>query len=143
MEDRQRGYLEAMVARGLSVDERYIRSADPTIDNGKQEALGLFKISPRPTAIFAASVMLAVGVLSAARNAGLSVPGDVSVVGFDGIEEGVYHIPSLASMKQPQAEMAHDSVRILLGHIRGGAPHKHLMFSAELTGGESFAPFAE
>ncbi len=90
------------------------------------------------TCLFCISDILAFGALRALHDAGKT--GDISVIGFDGIEEGRYYIPSLATIKQPEEEMAHESVRILLNHIRSGAPHRHLLFDAVFSPGESFAP---
>lgn len=93
--------------------------------------------------LFCISDILAIGAIRAIHDAGLSVPGDISVVGFDGIEEGRYHIPSLATMRQPQREMALKGVEILLAHIRKGAPHQHLLFEPAFSEGESFTPVNE
>lgn len=92
------------------------------------------------TCLFCISDIIAVGAIRAMHDAGLSVPGDISVIGFDGIEEGRYFIPSLATMKQPETRMAHESVSILLNHIRSGAGHRHELFEAVFSPGESFAP---
>lgn len=94
------------------------------------------------TCLFCISDILALGAIRALHDAGLSVPDDVSTIGFDGIEECRYAIPSLATMKQPADRMAHESVRILLNHIRGGAAHCHLLFDAVFSQGESFSPRA-
>lgn len=90
--------------------------------------------------MFCISDILAFGAMRAIHDEGLRIPEDISVLGFDGIEEGKYFIPSLATMKQPESEMAHESVRILLGHIRSGAKHKHLLFNPVFSSGESFSP---
>lgn len=91
------------------------------------------------TCLFCISDILAIGAVRAIHDAGLTVPDNISVVGFDGIDEGRYHIPSLATMRQPQKEMALSGVQILLSHIRKRAPHKHLLFEPSFFMGESFA----
>jgi len=92
------------------------------------------------TGIFCISDILALGAVRALYDAGISVPDEISVIGFDGIDEGRFHIPSLASMYQPDRDMAYETVRILLNNIRSGAKHRHLVFDAEFYKGESFAP---
>ena len=83
------------------------------------------------TAVFCMSDIMAVGAMRALADAGLRVPQDISVLGFDGIELGQYAVPRLATVSQPQQEIADQSVALLLGQIekgcssadaRGGAP---------------------
>lgn len=134
------GFRQALRDGGLYDGEERIAYAGAfTYRAGYEAARALLKQTDF-TCLFCISDILAFGAIRAIYDSGKSVPGDISVVGFDGIEEGRYFIPSLATMKQPEAEMAHESVHILLGHIRGGAPHRHLLFDAVFSEGESFAP---
>lgn len=137
---RIEGFRQALRDAGLyDGEERVAYAGAFTYQAGYEAAKALLKKEDF-TCLFCISDILALGAIRAIYEAGKSVPGDISVVGFDGIEEGRYFIPSLATMKQPETEMAHESVRILLGHIRSGAPHRHLLFDAVFAYGESFAP---
>lgn len=89
--------------------------------------------------LFCISDIMALGAIRAIHDAGLSIPKDVSVIGFDGLDEGRYSIPSLATVKQPGEEMARRSVYILLNRLRTGASHKHDLFNVSFLEGESFA----
>ena len=90
------------------------------------------------TCLFCVSDLMALGAIRAIHDAGLSVPQDISVIGFDGLDEGRYSIPSLATVKQPAKEMATQSVNILLSRLRTGAPYKHKLLKATFLEGESF-----
>jgi len=64
------------------------------------------------------------------------VPGDVSVIGFDGLESGRYTIPELATIRQPSLEIARTAVRLLRGMIEG-VPAEHVLLDCELVEGQS------
>ncbi len=83
---RYQGYLQALRAAGVPQEPRYYRQCDISRRAARQAALQLFGEQPRPTAIFAASDTQALGVLEAARETGLSVPEDLSVIGYDDLE---------------------------------------------------------
>lgn len=137
---RIEGFRQALRDGGLYDGEEQIAYAGTfSYQAGYEAARSLLK-KAEFTCLFCISDILALGAIRAIYDAGKRVPQDISVVGFDGIEEGRYFIPSLATMRQPEKEMAHESVRILLRHIRGGAAHRHKLFDAVFAGGESFAP---
>jgi LacI family transcriptional regulator len=70
-----------------------------------------------PEAVFAASDALAFGAMAAIQEAGLRVPGDIAVMGFDGLDEGVDMQPPLSTVTQPVAELGREAVRMLLSLI--------------------------
>lgn len=136
---RIEGFKKGWEAHGLTLDEKRIAySGAFTYKAGFDAAAALLGQLPF-TCLFCVSDIQAIGAMRAIHAAGYQMPADISVLGFDGIEEGLYHIPSLATMRQPFAEMANTVVRILLDNIRGGAEHAHVLFEAELRAGESFA----
>ena len=91
------------------------------------------------TAVFCMSDIMAVGAMRALTDAGLRVPQDISVLGFDGIELGQYVVPRLATVSQPQQEIADQSVALLLGQIEKAAPPQTRVVSTGLLEGESVA----
>ena len=112
--ERVDAYKEALGAHGLPFEEKLVRSAEPTIPNGEAEAKHLLtRVSPRPSAIFAASDNLAIGAISAARALGLGVPTDLSVCGFDNIDFAAHSNPPLTTVDVPAREMA----RIAAGYL--------------------------
>jgi LacI family transcriptional regulator len=97
---RLRGYRTAMRAAGLTVDESFVLRGDFTEQGGWQAARELIASDgPRPTALFAANDAMAVGALLALHEAGVDVPGDISVVGFDDIPIARYVTPSLTTVR--------------------------------------------
>jgi LacI family transcriptional regulator, repressor for deo operon, udp, cdd, tsx, nupC, and nupG len=81
--DRYHGYLAALRAGGLTADPRLVRSGGFTVDGAVAAARSLLDLADPPTAVFACSDEMAFGVLQVARERGLEVPGQLSVVGFD------------------------------------------------------------
>ncbi len=113
VEGRIEGFVSTMREHGLAVPRAYIRSAEPSIANGEREAMRLLSLSPRPTALFCASDMLAIGALGAARKMSLHVPRDVSVAGFDNIEFTEYCDPPLTTVAAPDKEMSRMAAYLL------------------------------
>lgn len=120
---REAGWADAHSSAG--------RQLGPIVRTGYSRAGGLaagrelFSVAHPPTAVFASSDMQAIGVLRAAREAELSIPGDVAIVSFDGTEEVDYAWPPLTTMRQPVDEMAETAVRLLLDGTMTGTFHQH------------------
>ena len=84
------------------------------------------------------SDVFAIGAMKAVQEKGLRIPEDISIVGFDGIENGKYTHPTLTTFAQPYDEMAEACVSTLMGVIEEEAPHKHIILGASLHEGGSF-----
>jgi DNA-binding LacI/PurR family transcriptional regulator len=91
----------------------------------------------RPTAIIASNDLLAFGVIGALRREGLSVPGDVSVAGFDGISLGRMMDPPLTTIEMPDASMGAAAASLLLDIAENAAPPRHLEVAYSLRRGGS------
>jgi LacI family transcriptional regulator len=113
-EERLNGYHAALVSAGVLPDPELEVSADFLIDGGFVAALTLLDLKEPPTAIFAFNDNLAVGVLRAARARGVRVPEDLSVVGFDDLEQAAIVTPTLTTVRQPLAELGRMAVSLLL-----------------------------
>lgn len=94
-----------------------IDSALDQFEAGYQTALNLLSRQPRPTAIFAFTDVLAIGVLHAAHECGLSVPDELSVIGYDDIPMAAFCIPELTTIRQPIYDMGTLAAQLLLSHI--------------------------
>ncbi|WP_231648725.1 substrate-binding domain-containing protein [Saccharothrix sp. NRRL B-16348] len=116
------GYRFALERAGIAVDPAYVRHADFTREGGRREADDLLRLPDRPTAIFAANDEQALGVVEAARAAGLTVPADLSVVGFDDLPAAHRCTPSLTTVRQPLAAMGRQAGRMLADLIAGHPP---------------------
>jgi len=92
------------------------------------------------TCFLCLSDVLAIGAIKAVQEKGLRVPQDISVFGFDGIENGAYTNPALTTFVQPFDEIAEKSISTLLGIINARKPHKHYILHSTLESGGSFSP---
>ncbi|MEV6620693.1 LacI family DNA-binding transcriptional regulator [Amycolatopsis sp. NPDC051106] len=116
---RKAGYLRALEAAGVSADESLIRvgAYDPEVSAAS--AHDLLTGPDRPTAVFAANDISAIATVGAARELGLSVPDDLSVVGFDNVPESALCSPPLTTVDQPIREMGHRAISMLIALING------------------------
>ncbi|WP_430645267.1 LacI family DNA-binding transcriptional regulator [Agromyces sp. GXS1127] len=108
------GYRSAMNSAGLPIDEEWIRFGDFHVSGGRDRARELLDRDIRPTAIFAGSDMQALGVLEAARERGIRVPEDLSVVGYDDIPLARWLTPKLTTVHQPLRRMGEEAARLAI-----------------------------
>ncbi len=112
--ERRRGFVEGLAEKGLKLARKYDREAGYTFESGLQAAEALLALNPRPTAIFTGNDEMAAGVYKAAREAGLSVPRDLSVVGFDDSPMASRLWPLLTSVRLPIRDMGRMAAQKLL-----------------------------
>lgn len=119
---REDGYRETLLAAGLEPDESLVRYAPHDRAEAAAAVEPLLRRPDRPTAVFACSDVQALGVLEAARRAGLDVPADLSVVGFDDVELSAY--AGITTVRQPLQESGKLGAQLLLDALegRGGEP---------------------
>ena len=113
------GYRQALEAAGVPYDESLVCHAAFTMEGGYQAGRQLLDRPQQPSAIFAATDMQAVGVLKAAKEFGLAVPGDLALAGGDDIELAEYLEVPLTSFRQPSNEIGAQVVAILMSRIDG------------------------
>ncbi|MDR3517086.1 MAG: LacI family DNA-binding transcriptional regulator [Azospirillaceae bacterium] len=131
--DRRRAYLDTMAQLGLAIDPAQIATGDFSQRSGFEAANRLLALNPRPTAIFAANDISALGAISAIRDAGLRVPEDLSVVGFDDIPVAAQLHPPLTTIRQPMQQMGRSAVNMLLALIVGlEAPSPRITLPTQL-----------
>lgn len=136
--ERYLGAREACETAGVPFDEsRYVETRF-SLSDAYGAARAFFPTRGDTTAVFAMSDLVAMGVIRALKDMGKSVPEDVSVFGFDGIEMGKYFLPSLTTIAQPQEEIARKSVEVLLDMMNGGEG-RHVTLPAALIRRESVA----
>jgi DNA-binding LacI/PurR family transcriptional regulator len=122
---RRNGWKLALQAAGVSPAPNWEEEADGTIDSGFKAARRLLsKMDKPPTAIFACSDRIAVGVLQAVRALGLSVPQDLSVVGFEDKEFAQCTSPALTTVRLPLEEVAELALHRLLDKVHRGSDKK-------------------
>ncbi|XVV14923.1 LacI family DNA-binding transcriptional regulator [Actinoplanes sp. CA-131856] len=111
---RLSGYRAALDAAGLPVDPELIRPGEFHHADGLEQGRRLLDLADRPTAIFASSDLYALGVYEAARSAGLTIPGDLSVVGYDDLPIARWAGPPMTTVRVPLAAMADQAVQLVL-----------------------------
>jgi DNA-binding LacI/PurR family transcriptional regulator len=116
-QNRLSGYRDVLTEHGLTVDETLIRHGDWGVDSGYEAARELLALQDRPTAIFAANDMMAMGTIYAIQKAGLDVPADVAVVGYDDRDFAAWIRPALTTVRMPSYEMGQAAARLLLQQI--------------------------
>ncbi|MEI8158927.1 MAG: LacI family DNA-binding transcriptional regulator [Burkholderiales bacterium] len=115
--ERERAYVDALVAAHVAIDPALIVQGEFHQTVGFARALELLALSDRPTAIFAANDEMALGVIDAARQLGLQIPADLSLIGFDDIPAASYVFPGLSTVRQAVDEIAFAGVRALMRQI--------------------------
>ena len=116
------GYRAALDTAGVPADPRLIRSGDFHVEGGYHNGLAVLRLAEPPTAVFAGSDLQAMGVYEAARELGLRIPDDLSVVGFDDLPVARWIGPPLTTVRQPLSEMAEAAARLVISISRGERP---------------------
>jgi LacI family transcriptional regulator len=112
--DRLDGYHTALAAAGLMPDPELVAKGNFTSESGYAAAATLLDLAQTPTAIFAFNDEMALGALQLARERGLRVPRDLSLIGFDDLEKAAIVEPALTTVRQPLAEMGRVAVSLLI-----------------------------
>ena len=116
------GYRSAMASAGLDVDPRWVRFGTFYVEGGRDAARELLSMDDAPTAIFAGNDLQALGVYDAARERGMRLPDDLSVVGYDDIAPARWVSPALTTVHQPLRRMGAEATRMVLDAATRSAP---------------------
>ncbi|ALD11719.1 LacI family DNA-binding transcriptional regulator [Clavibacter capsici] len=121
------GLRTALRSAGIAVPDELVVYCDWDRERARAAAGALLAAPDRPTAIFACSDVMGLGVYEAADDAGLRIPDDLSVVGFDGVQESAWAMPPMTTVRQPIAEMGATAFHLLQqadrsGRSRAGGP---------------------
>jgi len=133
-EQRVLGYRRALAEHHLPLEEILIRGGDFTEEGGYEAMRELLALDPRPTAVFAANDLMAMGALVACRGAGLSVPEDVALAGFDNIPASRLVHPALTTLDQQANLSGRRAAELLLSRLTGayGGPIRSERLGFEL-----------
>ncbi|MDG4764137.1 LacI family DNA-binding transcriptional regulator [Solwaraspora sp. WMMD406] len=138
---RTAGFRSAHDEAGLPIAADLVRQGDFYVAAGYSHGMALLDRPDRPTAIFAGSDTQALGVLRAARQLGLDVPGDLSVIGYDNVPVAAWTVPALTTVNQPLRDMASTAAQMLLDLARGAElSTSRIDLVTELVIRESTAP---
>ena len=129
---RYQGYRQALAELGLPFEPRLVASGDFSPDAGKVAVGRLLEgHESMPQAIVAADDATAIGVLVALRDRGISVPGEMAVVGFDDVEEAL--LPGLSTVSQKLRDQGKEAARILFAELAGTRSEEHVILPTELV----------
>lgn len=118
--ERRLGFEDALGAAGIALPRSLIARGNYTFETGVTAANRLLDLSPPPTAIFASNDEMAAGVVFAARERGIAVPDELSIVGFDDTPIAAHIWPPLTTVRWPIVSMARAAARKLVGDMIGG-----------------------
>ncbi|MEM9529753.1 MAG: LacI family DNA-binding transcriptional regulator [Pseudomonadota bacterium] len=149
--DREAGYRQAMAQAGLEVASGWMVNGDLSIDGAISATRRLLALTPRPTAVFCTTDEMAIGCLHAARSAGLSIPQDLSLMGFDDTRYARVMSPPLTTVSQPAQEIGEQVMATLCAEIERGRPaaasedaeNRSVIVPHQLVLRESVAPPAD
>lgn len=113
------GYREALMEAAIPLDDKWIAESDYTEKGGYLAARKWLARQERPEAIVAANDLMAIGVMKACEEAGLSIPGDVAVVGMDNLDIASRVYPKLTSVSLEQEEIGRNAARVLMKRLQG------------------------
>jgi LacI family transcriptional regulator len=117
--DRHRAYDDAVAVLQIERDAKLVLRGDFSARGGREAGLKILALKNRPTAVFACNDLSALGAMSVLQAAGVRVPEDMSVVGFDDLPAASQVHPALTTVRQPIAEMGRAAVNTLLAVIAG------------------------
>jgi LacI family xylobiose transport system transcriptional regulator len=140
--DRLEGVRAATQAAGAPLDEDLVRAGEWfAFETGFGYARGLLRLADRPTAVVCGNDLQAFGVYEAARQAGMRIPDDLSVVGFDDISYTAFCAPPLTTVRQPSHEMGATAARLVLALAAGETiTQTHIELATTLVVRDSTAP---
>lgn len=128
------GYMDALQAAGIPQDDTIVQYADFDPKSGYQQMNRLLENNSSLTAVFVASDLVAVGAIAAIREAGLRIPEDLSVIGFDNLPLSEFLDPPLTTIKMPAQKLAQQACYLLMELMKGHSPEdKHPKFDTELV----------
>ena len=117
------GIQMALQQAGLALPQEYIRYGDWEYESGKQQTKELLKLDPLPTAVFAMNDLMAAGCMAELMAAGLRIPEDIAVAGFDNREIAAYLRPSLTTVSLPTTEIGTEAALRIIDMINNPSPH--------------------
>jgi LacI family transcriptional regulator, repressor for deo operon, udp, cdd, tsx, nupC, and nupG len=138
--ERFQGFKDGLETAGLPFDPALVLPGDYTIEAGVRAGQDLVARSTRPTAVFCTSDEMAIGLMRTLFSAGLRVPEDISVAGFDDIEFAAVAEPPLTTIHQPRRELGQAAASALIELLQGRPSPKRIRLETELVIRDSVAP---
>jgi alanine racemase len=130
--ERLAGYRQAFSDADIPFREDLVVGAESTFEGGREAFLTAWRAGARPSGVLAMSDIMAIGVLSAAREAGLSVPDDLSIVGFDDVPAAQWCYPQLTTVHQSAIQIGTRAATMLIAHAVGDGTSHHVVLPTKL-----------
>ena len=132
---RLEGYADALATAGLSPEspDVHILEGENNLEGGAEAFRRLWEITPRPTAVLAMSDIMAMGVLKTAQDAGVEVPRQLSIAGYDDVPEARFSTPPLTTVHQPSVKKGEQAVGLLVRLLAGVAVNEHITLPTRLV----------
>ena len=141
---RYEGFLDAFRRHGLPFDaKRFYYAGRFSYENGYAGMQAILSRAPEVTAVFAMADVIAIGAMRALADAGLRVPDDVSIIGYDGLKIGSFYTPKLSTITQQIELLTKRSFELLIDCIEHDAPARHLTVPFTLSVRESVRSISE
>ncbi|MDJ1006225.1 MAG: LacI family DNA-binding transcriptional regulator [Paracoccaceae bacterium] len=139
---RREGMVSERARLGLPARPEWIVRGDFSLESGYQAAWRIVAMEDRPSAVFCSADMVAFGLIAGLMAAGIDVPGDMSVIGFDDIEMSAFYIPALTTIRQDRHRMGRRAAEVLLNSLRqpGRGPAREDLIPVDLVVRASTAP---
>jgi LacI family transcriptional regulator len=137
---RRDAFVERLAFHGLTFDPAMVFERDFEFVEGRGAMHLLLQRRPRPTAVFCANDIQAIGALYECAEAGIAVPGEISIVGFDDVPAAQYITPQLTTVRVPAEEMGHRAAAMLLQAIAGTEPPGRIELPVDLIVRRSSGP---
>ncbi|ACL69215.1 LacI family DNA-binding transcriptional regulator [Halothermothrix orenii] len=134
-QDRLNGYKKAMHERGIHISQEWIIEGDYSKESGYKNMKRILNLKNRPTGIFIANDLMAIGAYKAVFESKLNIPEDISIIGHDDIELASLVNPELTTMAQPKYEMGKHAARLLIQEIEGSDQdnNQNILLNTELV----------
>ena len=116
-DDRFEGFLETLAKHQIEPDHNWIFNGNFDVDSGRDALRAFNKHTEKPTVVICANDLMAIGFMLEAKNSGVRIPEDFSVIGFDGIEAAQMITPTLTTVRQHLIEMGYTACKMLIKRI--------------------------
>ncbi len=138
---RASGYRAGLAAAGIAFDPALVGVGRYAQDVAREAAEAMLSLDDPPTAVFAANDLSALSIIEVAGARGLTVPDDLSVVGFDDVPEAARAQPALTTVRQPMKRLGAEAVRMVLTLLAGDTlPETHIELPTRLVARGTTAP---
>ncbi len=139
--ERFRGYRDGLRDAGIAFEPEFVWPGDYTLESGAQAGGKIVARNVRPSAVFCSSDEMAIGLMRTLSSAGIRVPEDISVAGFDDIEFAAMVQPSLTTVHQPRRELGRMGASVLIDLLQGRPAPERIRLKTELVVRASTAPW--